>query len=195
VARPYDIDDAKGILELICRRLGIGVPAYEPTGGEPLLHPGRGALVRAEQGGTVVLGGILGELNPGLSDPWELRGARVVIAELDIAGLAGGRPSAVVAAPPPRHPAAERDLAVVVDAGRPAGDIITTIRAHGGAWLADATLFDVYRGTPLEATEKSLAVRLSFRSPDRTLTEAEIDGSIEAIRTGLATDIGARIRT
>jgi phenylalanyl-tRNA synthetase beta chain len=57
------------------------------------------------------------------------------------------------------------------------------------------TLFDVYRGAPLEPTEKSLAVRLSFRSPDRTLTESEIDASIDTIRRGLAADVGARIRT
>ena len=47
---------------------------------------------------------------------------------------------------------------------------------------------------PLEASEKSLAWRLRFQAPDRTLTEAEIDEAIEAIHAGLATDVGGRIR-
>jgi len=114
VARPYDIDDAKGIVELVCSRLGFDAPTYAVLTGEPLLHPGRSATVRAERAGSVVLGGFLGELHPTAAEEWDLRGARLVIAELDIAGLSGGRRPAVVASPPPRHPAAERDLAIVI---------------------------------------------------------------------------------
>ena len=195
VARPYDLDDAKGIIELICRRLGFEAPTYEVLTGEPLLHPGRSATVQARRTDKIVLGGFVGELHPTTAEAWELRGARLVIAELDIAGLSGGRRPAVIATPPPRHPSAERDLAIVVSEGRRAGDVIASIRSHGGPRLDGVALFDVYRGAPLEPTEKSLAIRLSFRSPDRTLTDAEIDASLEAIRTGLAADVGGRIRT
>ena len=117
------------------------------------------------------------------------------MAELDIAGLSGGRRPAVVATPPPRHPAAERDLAIVLGEERRAGDVIESIRSHGGPQLEKVALFDVYRGAPLEPTEKSLAIRLSFRSADRTLTDAEIDASLDGIREGLAADVGGRIRT
>ncbi|HLQ47789.1 MAG TPA: phenylalanine--tRNA ligase subunit beta, partial [Candidatus Dormibacteraeota bacterium] len=195
VARPSDIDDAKGIVELICRRLGFDAPTYEALGGEPLLHPGRSATVRATRAGSVVLGGFIGELHPSIADEWELRGARLVVAELDIAGLSGGRRPAVAATPPPRHPAADRDLAIVVSEERAAGEVIASIESHGGAELEAVALFDVYRGAPLTPTEKSLAIRLSFRSPDRTLTDEEIDTSLDAIRRGLAADVGGRIRT
>ena len=195
VGRPYDIDDAKGIVELVCRRLGFEAPAYEVLTGEPLLHPGRSATVRAERAGIVVLGGFLGELHPTIAEEWDLRGARLVIAELDIAGLSGGRRPAVVASPPPRHPAAERDLAIVVPEERRAGEVIASIESHGGATLERVALFDVYRGAPLDPGEKSLAIRLWFRLPDRTLTDAEIDASLDAIRSGIATDVGGRIRT
>jgi phenylalanyl-tRNA synthetase beta chain len=195
VARPYDIDDAKGIIELICRRLRFDAPTYEPLTGKPLLHPGRAAIVRAEHQGRVVLGGLLGELHPRIAEPWELRGARVIVAELDIAGLSGSRRPTIVASAPLRHPAADRDLAIVVPEERPAGAVLSSVTTHGGEQLEAAVLFDVYRGAPLEPTEKSLAVRLSFRSPDRTLTEAEIDAAIDAVRRGLAADVGGRIRT
>jgi len=101
----------------------------------------------------------------------------------------------VTAAPPPRYPASERDLAVVVKEEVAAGDVAATIRRSAGPNLTDLRLFDVYRGAPLAAGEKSLAYRLTFRAKDRTLEEAEVEASIAAITTGLSAEIGARIRT
>ena len=61
--------------------------------------------------------------------------------------------------------------------------------------LRTVALFDIYRGRPLAETDKSLAFRLAFQADDRTLTEAEVDGAIEAVTTGLAADVGGRLRT
>ncbi|HSL34419.1 MAG TPA: hypothetical protein VK871_12260, partial [Candidatus Limnocylindrales bacterium] len=194
-AEPYEIDDAKGAIELVCRRLGFDPPTFEPLRGEPLLHPGRAATVRASREGLLVLAGTVGELHPALDDEWELRGARVVVAELDIGGLGGASAPNVIAAPPPRHPASERDLAIVVSEEQAAGAVAASINRHGGPELTSLELFDVYRGAPLGATEKSLAFRLTFRAPDRTLEEAEVDAAIAAITKALATEVGGRIRT
>jgi phenylalanyl-tRNA synthetase beta chain len=193
--RPYDIDDAKGAIDLLAARLGFDAPTYRTERGEPLLHPGRAARVEARRDGALALAGVVGELHPSVVDEWDLRGARVVVAELDLAGLGGGRRAPVTAAAPPRHPASERDLAVVVSDGVAAGDVAATIRAYGGETLATIHLFDVYRGSPLDADEKSLAYRLTFRAPDRTLEEAEVDAAIGSITNGLTTRIGGRIRT
>jgi phenylalanyl-tRNA synthetase beta chain len=57
------------------------------------------------------------------------------------------------------------------------------------------TLFDVYRGAPLAEGEKSLAHRLTFQAPDRTLTDDEIDAAMAAITTGLREDTGGRPRS
>jgi phenylalanyl-tRNA synthetase beta chain len=194
-ARPYDMDDAKGAIELVCERLGFQPPVYEPLHGEPLLHPGRAASARAYDGDHIVLAGWVGELHPTVAEDWDLRGARVVVAELDIAGLSGGRSHTVAAAPPPRHPSAERDLAVVVAANQPAADIATAIRLNGGPALVSVSLFDIYRGAPLAANEKSLAFRLTFRAADRTLAESEVDAAIQAIASTIQNDLGGRIRT
>ena len=75
-ARSYDLDDAKGILDLLARRLGTAAPAYEPETGEAVFHPGRTARVVVE--GRVH--GIVGELHPDLYDTWELRTSRRVIS-------------------------------------------------------------------------------------------------------------------
>ena len=193
--RPYDLGDAKGTIELIARRLRIGAVEYGTHRGEPLLHPGRAAAVRGFRDGQLALAGWVGELHPSIAEEWDLRAARVVIAELDVSGLGGGRLPAVVAAAPSRHPAAERDLAIVVSEDRPAGEVQATIRESGGALLRSTSLFDVYRGAPLGPQEKSLAFRLTFQAPDRTLAEAEVDAAIEAISRALGSAVGGRVRT
>jgi phenylalanyl-tRNA synthetase beta chain len=194
-ARPYDLGDAKGAIELIARRLRIGAVEYARLGGEPLLHPGRAASVRGYRDGQLALAGWVGELQPAIADEWDLRGARVLVAELDISGLGGGRLPDMAAAPPSRHPAAERDLAVVVAEDRPAGEVEATIRVSGGPLLQSTSLFDVYRGAPLGPQEKSLAFRLTFQAPDRTLAEAEVDAAVEAITRAIGSAVGGRIRT
>ena len=194
-ARAYDIDDAKGAIELVARRLGIETVEYTPLAGEPLLHPGRAATLQGRRDGRLALAGWVGELHPSIAAEWDLRGARVVVAELDVSGLGGGRLADVVAAAPSRHPAAERDLAVVVDEGRHVGDVAAAIRSRGGTTLVDLRLFDVYRGVPLAADEKSLAFRLTFQAPDRTLSEAEVDAALAAITSAIAAEVSGRIRT
>jgi phenylalanyl-tRNA synthetase beta chain len=197
-ARAYDLDDAKGAIELIARRLRIDAVAFEPLTGEPLLHPGRAARVRGHRTASdegLALAGWVGELHPSIVEEWELRGARVIVAEIAVAGLAGGLMPNVVAAAPSRHPAAERDLAVVVAEDRAAGEVALAIGTNGGSALESVRLFDIYRGAPLASGEKSLAYRLTFRAPDRTLAEAEVDGAIEVITRAVASEVSGRIRT
>ena len=68
------------------------------------------------------------------------------------------------------------------------------IRQTSGPDLVSLRLFDIYRGSPLAADQKSLAWRLVFQSRDRTLTEAEIDATIARITEAVGT-VGGRIRT
>jgi phenylalanyl-tRNA synthetase beta chain len=190
-ARPYDLDDAKGVIELLARRLGLPAPGYVPLTEDAHLHPGRAARVAAGDG----LAGRVGSLHPALLEELELRAPDVVVAELAIAGLSGGQPSAPRATTPSRHPAVDRDLAVIVGGETTAAEVEAAIRRHGGALLRSVVLFDIYRGRPLEANEKSLAFRLAFQADDRTLTEADVDGAIDAVTRGLATDVAGRLRT
>ncbi|HEY7828311.1 MAG TPA: hypothetical protein VIB99_08760, partial [Candidatus Limnocylindrales bacterium] len=69
------------------------------------------------------------------------------------------------------------------------------IRSAAGDLLRNVQLFDVYRGTPLLASEQSLAWRLIFQADDRTLTDGEIETSLAAVATGLANEVGGRIRS
>jgi phenylalanyl-tRNA synthetase beta chain len=197
--RPFDLDDAKGIVELVCRRLGLRAPRYATLTDEPLLHPGRAATITAEHADDdpipgVALSGVAGELHPAVAEAIDLRGARLILAEVDIAGIAGGRFVDRSVSAPPRNPPAERDLAVVVAEDVAAARVESAIRGAAGAELVSLRLFDVYRGTPLGDREKSLAWRLVFQSSERTLTDPELDAAIVRITAALA-GIEGRIRT
>ena len=195
-SRPVDLDDLKGVVELIARRLDLERPAWLSLAGEPILHPGRAASVQAvDRDGTVRMAGRVGELHPALLVRWELRTERLLVAELSISGLSGGSLPAVRSTPPTRFPPAERDLAVVVNRATPAATVAAAIRSAGGELLLDIALFDVYAGPPLGADEQSLAWRLTFAARDRTLTDAEVEAAMGAITSGVQASVGGRIRS
>lgn len=200
-SRHVDLDDGKGLIELLCWRLGFEPPHYDADRHGHPFHPGRSAIAVAlapagdRDAGTIVLRGRVAELHPDLLEALDLRAERVIVAELAIRGLAGGQLAAVHAVPVPRFPAVERDLAVVVPNAQPAGEVAALIRAEGGSFLRGLRLFDIYRGTPLAPDEKSLAFRLLFQAPDRTLTDAELEAATAAIATALERRLGARLRT
>jgi phenylalanyl-tRNA synthetase beta chain len=189
-ARPYDLDDAKGVLELLAHRLGFGRPVFAAEKAEALFHPGRTA--RAEVPGRLY--GIVGELHPQLVEAWELRTTgRVLVAEIAIDGLAAGRLAPEHATVVGRFPEVDRDLAIVVPEAVLAASVEAVLREHAGDLLLDVRLFDIYRGVPLAVEEKSLAYRLRFGAVSRTLTEAEVEGAVSTIVAALRT-IGGRLR-
>lgn len=188
--RPYDLDDAKGVLELVARRVGLPRPVYEAETGEAVFHPGRTA--RASAGDALFA--IVGEIHPDIAARWDLRaGGRVVMAEIALRGLAVGRLSPERSRPVARFPEVERDLAVVVGESTRAADVEGLVRRSAGDLLRDAVLFDIYRGEPLGPAEKSLALRLRLGAPDRTLTEAEVEEVVSRVVRSLP-EVSGRLR-
>ena len=190
-ARPFDLDDAKGVIEHIADRLGFARPTFAALTDDPNLHPGRAALVSSADR----IAGRVGEVHPAVIEDLDVRTGRVLVAELAIAGLSGGQASTPRVSAPSRHPLVERDLAVIVVEDTPAADVDASIRRYGGSLLRAVTLFDIYRGRPLRESEKSLAYRLAFGGDERTLVESEVDAAVADITAGLQTDVGGRLRS
>ena len=190
-ARPFDLDDAKGFVELVGRALGNPEPTFTPHVGGAPLHPGRAALAAAGDR----CAGLVGELHPSILAAWDLRAERVLVAELAIAGLAGGQLDPVRVVPVPRFQPLGRDIALVVPESLAAADVAATLRAAGGEMLRRIELFDIYRGTPLGSGEKSLAWRAVFAAEDRTLTDEEIDAEVDRLVAAVVSAHGARLRT
>ena len=176
----------KGVLEAVAGQLGARVE-LEPQP-QPFLHPGRAA--------RVLLGGLeagwLGEIHPLVCREWDLdaaAGFQIGLAELVAAASFGVERFEDVTT----FPAVHQDLAIVVGEEVPAARVREAVLAGGGELLRSATVFDLYRGEQLGAGRKSLALRLEFRAPDRTLTDAEVAELRESIEAALA-EIGGSLR-
>jgi len=194
-SRAVDFFDAKGAVERACDVLGV-TPGFEPAD-VPYLVPGRTA--RVSIGDSPV--GVVGMLQPSIADR---RGAPkhepIFVAELNLDRIdalrirtdSTGDDRAVRALP--RYPAVVRDLSVVVAESLPAEIIRGTIHAASGraaAPLAAITFFDRYKGKELADDRVSLSVRLTFQSAERTLTDADVQQSIDTILAALVGEHGA----
>jgi phenylalanyl-tRNA synthetase beta chain len=176
----------KGVLEALAARLGVSVEVA--PGEEPFLHPGRAGrvLVAGEDVGWV------GELHPLICRKWDLDGAAGF--ELDLAPLVSASPFGresyedVIS-----YPAVHQDVAVVVDEDVPAAEVIAAVLEGGGELLRSAGVFDLYRGEQLGEGRKSLALRLTFRAADRTLTDEEVAERRRAIEDAVQ-KIGGSLR-
>jgi phenylalanyl-tRNA synthetase beta chain len=87
-----------------------------------------------------------------------------------------------------------RDLALAVAEGIPAGRVEALAAKAGAPLLESIVPFDVFRGPQLPSGTRSLAFRLQFRAPDRTLTDGEIDAAVARIVEALASELGAGLR-
>jgi phenylalanyl-tRNA synthetase beta chain len=95
----------------------------------------------------------------------------------------------------PNTPATDFDLALLVPNDRPAADVEAVIRTTSGTMLEDLVLFDEFRGTGVPDGHRSLAWRLTFRHPERTLRDKEIDGRRAQLLKALKEELGVVPRT
>ncbi|MBR6824393.1 MAG: phenylalanine--tRNA ligase subunit beta [Firmicutes bacterium] len=180
-AAEYDYFYLKGLLEALLPAVGVREFSFRraDAAAYPFLHPGRCAELVVD--GTCA--GWLGEVHPLTAEAYEI-GQRVVACDIELQVLldAVARPKLTGL---PKYPAATRDIAVIGSREVAVADIEAAIRKAGGDILAVVSLFDVYEGAPIVAGQRSLAFSLTFRLPDRTLTDAEVDGAFTAIVTAL----------
>ena len=185
-AVPADFFAMKGVLEALGRQLGVEL-SFAPAE-QPFLHPGRSAAVAVGESQL----GWLGEVHPLVCRTWDLPAA--VAFELDAAPLfAAATLGEETYEDVTTFPAVYQDLAVVVPAATAASEVRAAVLAGGGELLRAADVFDLYEGEQVGADRKSLALNLEFRAPDRTLTDEEVGGLREAIKSKLDA-IGGTLR-
>ena len=112
--------------------------------------------------------------------------------------IEGGRPARPLAAgyrALPTMPPAEIDLALLVPRGTNATDVERVIRSAAGELLERLDLFDQYTGAGVDSDHRSLAWRLTFRHPDRTLRDKEIEGRRNKILSALEQELHVRQRS
>jgi len=171
------LSEAKWAVEQLYDALKVE-PAYERAS-EPHLHPGKSACTDE---------GWVGELHPSLLDgQW---GA----FELDLDALVAVTPEAVEFEEVSPYPEVRQDLAFVVDDAVPAAELLAALREAGGSELRSSAVFDEYRGDQTGAGKRSLAFRVAFGSPERTLTDDEATELRGRIVEALADKFGAVLR-
>jgi phenylalanyl-tRNA synthetase beta chain len=179
---------AQSLLERVIRDLGGHACTAEPAE-IPGLRPGRAAWIRA--GADRV--GLVGELDAASLERFELRG-RVVVAELQLDVVAGAERGLTQYHPVPRFPAVIQDLSVTVPLAQRAGDALAVIRDAGKPLLESVELLDEFRGEQVGEGRKGWTFRLTFRSPERTLTSEEAQGSQDAVVLAMRGRCDAEVR-
>jgi phenylalanyl-tRNA synthetase beta chain len=94
----------------------------------------------------------------------------------------------------PRYPRVRRDIALIVDEGTAAADVLNVVQGHDEALVQGVDVFDVYRGAQLPPGKKSLGLSLTYMSHERTLTDAEVDEAHGRIVRTLLSQLGATLR-
>ena len=183
--RPADWTDAVGAARAVASALTVDLRVTADD--HAPWHAGRCARLELLDGTLV---GHAGELHPKVVAALHLP-SRTCAAELDVDVLTVASDITVQAGELSTYPVAQSDVALVVDEQVRAADLESALRQGAGTMLESVSLMDIYRGGQVGPGRKSLAYRLVFRAPERTLTTREVNGLRDKAIESAATATGA----
>jgi phenylalanyl-tRNA synthetase beta chain len=189
--RDADVAELKGLIEALHEALGAPLPAYQATTDAdrpPHLHPGRAARLIDPAGNGY---GSVGEVHPRVAAAWGISG-RPVLAAINLPRLLALAGETELRAVPAAQPV-DRDMAVVLDAATPVGDLLRIIRTAAGPMLVEVRPFDAYRGPQVGEGRVSYAVALRFQ-PAASGDEKGVEKAMNKIAGSLRHHLGAEIR-
>ena len=180
--RPADFAELKGLVEGALAALGLAAAEWRPTGAA-VLAPGSGAEIVRD--GRVV--GIAGRLADDVAALLEVP-APLWVAEIDLtAAVAAG---VVAFAPPPRFPAVVADLTIRHRLDLPYERLAAAARAAGPVWLESVAPVVRYQGEGVGPDEVKTTLRLTYRHPERSLTQDEVNAAHFVVMDVLARQLG-----
>ncbi len=187
-AQDIDFYTLKGLLETLLQSLGIGDYRWEKAA-VPFLHPHQ--AVNLVLDGKAI--GCMGTLHNPVQDKFSLR-QKVFVAELNVESMLSLADLVPHYKQLPRYPAVWRDIAFIVPVKTSAESLMQEIETMGGPLLENINLFDVYKGNQVPAGHVSLAFALTFRHPERTLKDEEVDILMQTLELTMAKKYGAELR-
>lgn len=183
-----DIWDLKALMEDLLPRAGLSGAVLEPGDGASILSPGL-SLAAREGGGIRGWGG---RVRDGVLDapPWAggVWGLELILPDEPTPE------EPVRYRPLPQFPGVERDLALLLPPEVAAAQVEKRIREAAGELLEGVEPFDLYRGSGVPEGFRSVAFRLRFRAPDRTLVEGEVTEALERVLGALKESPGVEPR-
>lgn len=187
-AHELDFYDARGVAEYILGAVGAPALSWLPKA-QPFLVAELAAAIHVGQQEV----GWIGVLDPALAQHWDLSG-NALLAHLELDRLVPLLATERHYREPSRFPASRRDLSMLVPPGLRYAKIEERIQQVAKRNLQSVEVFDLYEGEPLEPGQRSLALRITYRAQDRTLTDKEIKESQDQIIAALQQDLGVVIR-
>jgi len=187
-AAKFDIHDLKGVLEEFFEEFGLRGFTY-------LRRPESTALYL--ESAAIQLGkqslGEFGQLSPLVARKYDLRDA-VLLAELNLDFLLARRNPAKTLKPLPAFPTIRRDVAMLLPEATTHEAVLTAVKQTKPANLELVELFDVFRGKNVPPGQKSMAYAFTYRNPERTLTDAEVNSAHEKLVAEFKSSLQAVIR-
>ena len=195
--RAADVFDLAGAVSALGAALGLNV-VFDPTE-RPYLSPAVAGAIRASVPGAEPLReiGVIGQLLPAIADSRGIPANEPVFVfeiDLDAALEWTSLGDRLRVTPLPRHPSVVRDVSIALNADLPAAQVRATIQAAAPVTLERVVEFDRYQGKGVPDGQCSLSLRLTFRAPDRTLTDTEVQDAMDRIIAALASSHGAALR-
>jgi phenylalanyl-tRNA synthetase beta chain len=189
-----DIFDLKGTAETLLRELRLqgtdGTISFEAdTAAEPYAEPS--STLRIMDGKRRL--GLISRLTRQAARGFSIK-QDVYFMELDLEGLLDLPRKDKAFRSLPRFPAVKRDIALLVPADVPAGALLKNINDHKNEHVVHADIFDVYSGKPIEEGMKSVALTVTYRSDEKTLDDATVDGFHDKIVHSLMSNFAGRYR-
>lgn len=183
-----DFFTVKGILDALFENMHLGHLEYEVTKDYKNLHPGQSAIIKDRTGQV----GFIGKLHPEYAKNHDLKD--VYVFELEVERLEEVRRVMKKVKEVNKFPEMVRDIAIVLDDSVYAKDVLEAINKAGKRMLLSSDIFDLYKGTPLNENQKSLAIKLVFSDPKRTLETKEVDQRVNDILGVLKSRFNAELR-
>ncbi len=196
--RDVDFFDATSFVSTLANTFDAAALLQPLTAPPTYLVAGQAAEIVASAKGpnggaaTSVRAGLVGRLTPGVG---ELLGLPAEVAayvgEVEVESLAQFRRITLKATAPPRFPAIDRDISILIDDTTPAKEVRDTVWALAIPHLVSLREFDRYAGKGIPEGKVSLSLRLTFRAADRTLTDAEVQSAMDDVLSALKQKHGA----
>jgi phenylalanyl-tRNA synthetase beta chain len=184
-----DFYDLKGVAEQILEMFNVGPVSWDAETVESYLHPGKACCLR--KNGDVF--GSVGEVHPKVLAAFEID-QPVFLLDLDFEQMLAAKSRGSVFSALSRFPQVARDSAFLVDENLLFRDVQEVLDKACGPLVEECVLFDLYRGKGVPDGKKSLAVRVRYRSIDRTLTDEDIQKAHDRIVRALVDRLGAELR-
>lgn len=185
-----DFFDIKGGMTAVLDALGISDYKLDrEVEGAPYLAKESAARVVL---GTKILG-FVGEIDSAVGEGLDIK-EKVFLFELWLDELLEIYSGLKTFKPLPRYPAVNRDMAIVISESVSAGQVLNVIKRRGGDIIEEVFVFDVYRGRQIERGCKSLAIRVVYRSPERTLEDEEVNAIHQRIVGDVLSEFGGKVR-